>query len=146
MVLNSFKNIFFVLILCLTLSGFSQEKQRIRIEYAGIASSNPNINEGAFVFLRDETQQIHFIHEGVNMWCDKAIYYEDQDFIEAFSNVVMKQGDSINMVAKYVEYSGKTQLAFAQGDVILTEPQSTLTTNKLYFDRTRQLAYYNTKS
>ncbi|MFP4846519.1 OstA-like protein [Winogradskyella sp. PE311] len=145
MVLNSFKNIFFVLILCLTLSGFSQEKQRIRIEYAGIASSNPNINEGAFVFLRDETQQIHFIHEGVNMWCDKAIYYEDQDFIEAFSNVVMKQGDSINMVAKYVEYSGKTQLAFAQGDVILTEPQSTLTTNKLYFDRTRQLAYYNTK-
>jgi lipopolysaccharide export system protein LptA len=79
------------------------------------------------------------------MWCDKAIYYEDQDFIEAFSNVVMKQGDSINMVAKYVEYSGKSQLAFAKGDVVLTEPQSVLTTDKLYFDRTRQLAYYNTK-
>jgi lipopolysaccharide export system protein LptA len=145
MVLNSFKNLLIALLLCFSLFGFSQKKQRITIEYAGIASSNPNVNEGAFVFLRDESQQVYFVHEGVNMWCDKAIYYEDQDFIEAFSNVVMKQGDSINMVAKYVEYSGKTQLAFAQGEVVLTEPQSTLTTDKLYFDRTRQLAYYNTK-
>jgi lipopolysaccharide export system protein LptA len=131
--------------LCISVSGFSQEKQRITIEYAGIASSNPEIEEGAFVFLRDESQQVHFKHKGVNMWCDKAIYYEDQDFIEAFSNVVMKQGDTINMVAKYVEYSGKTQLAFARGEVVLTEPKSTLTTDKLYYDRNRQLAYYNTK-
>lgn len=145
MVLNSFKNLLFILVLSISFFSFSQQKQRITIEYAGIASSNPNVNEGAFVFLRDESQQIHFVHEGVNMWCDKAIYYEDQDFIEAFSNVIMKQGDSINMVAKYVEYSGKTKLAFARGDVVLTEPQSTLTTDKLHYDRVRQLAYYNTK-
>ena len=123
---------------------FAQEKQKIIIEYAGNGSSNPDIEDGAFVFLRDDMQQVHFVHKGVNMWCDKAIYYEDQDFIEAFSNVVMKQGDSINMTAKYLEYSGKTQLAFAKGDVVLTEPQSTLTTDKLYFDRNRQQAYYNT--
>jgi lipopolysaccharide export system protein LptA len=49
------------------------------------------------------------------------------------------------MVAKYIEYSGKTQMAFARGDVILTEPQSTLTTDKLYYDRNRQQAYYDTK-
>ncbi|MFC0605394.1 OstA-like protein [Winogradskyella pulchriflava] len=142
--MNSFKNLLFILFLSISALSFAQEKQRITIEYAGIASSNPEIEEGAFVFLRDESQQVHFKHKGVNMWCDKAIYYEDQDFIEAFSNVVMKQGDTINMVSKYVEYSGKTQLAFAQGDVVLTEPQSTLTTDKLYFDRNRQLAYYNT--
>jgi len=96
------------------------------------------------VFLRDESQQVHFIHKGVNMWCDKAVYYEDQDYIEAFSNVNMKQGDSITMTAKYVDYSGKTEIAVAKGDVVLTEPNSVLTTDKLYFDRTRQLAYYDT--
>lgn len=143
--LNSFKNLFYLLIFCVSLFCFSQEKQKITIEYAGIASSNPEIEEGAFVFLRDESQQVHFKHKGVNMWCDKAIYYEDQDYIEAFSNVKMKQGDSINMVAKYLEYSGKTQLAYARGNVVLTEPQSTLTTDRLYYDRNRQLAYYNTK-
>ena len=56
------------------------------------------------------------------MWCDKAIYYTKENFIEAYGNVKMKQGDTINMTSKYVEYSGKTQLAFASGDVILTEP------------------------
>lgn len=142
--LKRFKNLLFLICLAVTFFSFAQEKQRITIE-AGNASTSPDIEDGAIVFLRDKTNQVHFIHKGVDMWCDKAIYYEDQDYIEAFSNVKMKQGDSINMVAKYLEYSGKTQLAFARGDVVLTEPQSTLTTDKLYYDRTKQQAYYNTK-
>ena len=143
--LNRFKYLFFILCFCWVASCFGQEKQKIIIEYAGTGYTDPEIEDGAKVFLRDKSQQVHFIHKGVNMWCDKAIYYEDQDYIEAFSNVVLKQGDSINMTAKYLEYSGKTQLAYAKGDVILIEPQSTLTTDKLYFDRTRQIAYYNEK-
>lgn len=143
--LNRFKNLLFVLCFSGISFCFAQEKQKIIIEYAGTGYTDPEIEDGAKVFLRDESQQVHFIHKGVNMWCDKAIYYEDQDYIEAFSNVLLKQGDSINMVAKYLEYSGKTQLAYAKGDVVLNEPQSTLTTDKLYFDRTRQIAYYNEK-
>ncbi|WP_299127178.1 OstA-like protein [uncultured Winogradskyella sp.] len=143
--MNKIRNLILISSFCYTLMLFPQKQQRIVIEYAGIGYSDEAIEEGARVFLRDESQQVHFIHAGVDMWCDKAIYYEDQDFIEAFSNVVIKQGDSINMVAKYVEYSGKTALAYARGNVVLTEPQSVLTTDKLYYDRTRQLAYYNTK-
>ena len=144
MALNSLKNLFFIITFCISVFSFAQEKQKITIEYAGIAASDPEIEYGALVFLRDESQQVHFIHKGVNMWCDKAVYYEDQDYIEAFSNVNMKQGDSITMTAKYVDYSGKTEIAVAKGDVVLTEPNSVLTTDKLYFDRTRQLAYYDT--
>lgn len=144
MALNSLKNLIFIIILCVSALSFAQEKQKITIEYAGIATSDPEIEDGALVFLRDESQQVHFIHKGVNMWCDKAVYFEDQDYIEAYSNVNMKQGDSITMVAKYIDYSGKTEIAVAKGDVVLTEPNSVLTTDKLYFDRTRQLAYYNT--
>ncbi|WP_458629219.1 OstA-like protein [Winogradskyella sp. PC D3.3] len=142
--MKRFKHLLFIVCLLSIFFSVAQEKQKITIKYAGNASTAPDVEEGAVVFIRDKSQQVHFIHEGVNMWCDKAIYYEDQDFIEAFSNVVMKQGDSINMVAKYVEYSGKTQLAFASGDVVLTEPQSTLKTDTLWFNRTRQQAYYNT--
>lgn len=125
-------------------TAYSQENKRITIKYAGRGSTNADDKSGAITFLRDNSQQVHFVHEGINMWCDKAIYYEKENFIEAFSNVRMKQGDTINMTAKYVEYSGKTQLAFASGDVVLREPQSTLTTDTLHFDRTRQQAYYNT--
>ncbi|MCD2258711.1 hypothetical protein KWG70_05840 [Psychroserpens sp. XSD401] len=135
----------YILILagCLTTAySYSQESKKIFIEYSGFtvrdSLSGPNVT----TFVRSDQGQIHIVHEGVDMWCDKAIYYQNEDFIEAFSNVVIKQGDTINMTSKYVEYSGITQLAFAAGDVVLTEPQSTLTTDTLYFDRTKQQAYY----
>ncbi len=122
----------------------AQEQKRIKIMYSGFAVTSPELGEGVREFRRDNSQQVHFIHEGVNLYCDKALYYENEDFIEAFSNVNMQQGDTINMTSKYAEYSGKTQLAFASGNVVLTEPQSVLTTDKLYFDRTKQQAYYTT--
>jgi lipopolysaccharide export system protein LptA len=122
----------------------AQTSKKIRIEYAPFANSDSLKGPGVTVFTRDNMQQVHFAHEGVDMWCDKAIYYEKEDFMEAFSNVVMKQGDTVNMTARYVEYSGKTQLAFASGKVVLTEPQSVLTTDTLHFDRVKQQAYYNT--
>ena len=49
------------------------------------------------------------------------------------------------MTSKYVEYSGKTQLAYASGDVVLIDPNSKLYTDVLHFDRIRQQAYYNQK-
>ena len=143
MYLKRFNNLLFLFFCTIGYLSFGQEKQKITIEHAPISYTDPKIEDGANVFLRDKSKQVHFVHKGVNMWCDKAIYYPDQDFIEAFSNVVMKQGDTINMVAKYVEYSGKTQMAFASGDVVLTEPQSTLKTDTLYFNRIKQQAYYN---
>jgi lipopolysaccharide export system protein LptA len=142
--LKSLKNLLFICCFSLAAVSFAQ-KQTITVKYAGTFYSDPEIEDGAKVFLRDKSQQVHFIHKGADVFCDKAIYYEDQDYLEAFSNVLMKQGDSINMVAKYVEYSGKTQLAFARGDVVLTEPQSVLTTDKLYYDRNKQQAYYETR-
>jgi len=128
-----------------TLLSYSQEPKKIRIEYSGFTVKDSLTGPNIVTFVRSDQSQIHIVHEGIDMWCDKAIYYQNEDFIEAFSDVVMKQGDSINMTANYVEYSGITQLAFAAGDVILNEPQSTLTTDTLYFDRTKQQAYYKSK-
>ena len=138
---------FFIICFCFCSSALlnAQQKKKIIIEYAGFTIKDSLLGKDVTTFNRDNTQQIHVIHEGVEMWCDRAIYYQNEDFIEAFSNVVMIQGDTINMNAKYVEYSGKTQLAFASGDVVLVEPQSTLTTDTLYFDRVKQQAYYKSK-
>lgn len=141
-----FKYILSLLLCCfLSIGVFAQQKKKIIIEYAGFTIKDSLLGKDVTTFNRDNTQQIHVIHEGAEMWCDRAIYYQNEDFIEAFSNVIMKQGDTINMNAKYVEYSGKTQLAFASGDVVLVEPQSILTTDTLYFDRVKQQAYYKSK-
>ena len=143
------KALYYILILffcgLVSTTTLAQENKKIKIEYFGFTIKDSLSPKGATTFVRDNSQQIHVVHEGINIWCDKAIYYQKDNFIEAFSNVKMKQGDTINMNAKYAEYSGKTQIAFASGDVVLTEPQSTLTTDTLYFDRTKQQAYYKSK-
>lgn len=121
------------------------QRKRIQIEYSGFLDKDEENFPGATILIRDESQQIHIIHEGVDMWADKAIHYGKEDFIEAYGNVKMKQGDTINMSSKYVEYSGRTKLAFASGEVVLTEPSSRLTTDTLYFDRVKQQAFYQSR-
>jgi lipopolysaccharide export system protein LptA len=120
----------------------AQEQKKIQIEYSGFLNSDQNAYPGAKILTRDESQQVHIIHEGTNMWCDKAIYYGQENFIEAYGNVKMIQGDTINMTSKYVEYSGITKLAFASGNVELRDPNSTIKSDTLYFDRAKQQAYY----
>ncbi|MDG5491480.1 OstA-like protein [Psychroserpens sp. SPM9] len=138
---------YFLIIACCfsTLLSYSQQPKRIYIEYSGFTVKDSLKGDNVTTFVRSDQGQIHIVHEGVEMWCDKALYYQEEDFIEAFNNVKMKQGDTINMSAKYAEYSGITQLAFAAGDVVLTEPKSTLTTDTLWFNRIKQQAYYKSK-
>ena len=123
----------------------SQEQRRIQFEYSGFLDRDEEKFPGAFIFTRDDSQQVHIIHDGINLFCDQAIHYKEQDFVEAYGNVKVIQGDTITMSSKYAEYSGKTKLAFASGDVILKEPASTLTTDTLFFDRVKQQAFYKSK-
>lgn len=123
-------------------SAAAQEQKQIQIVYSGFLNFDDAKEPGLKVMTRDDSGQVHVIHEGVDMWCDQANLYGNENFLEAYGNVTMKQGDTINMNAKYLEYSGKTQLAFASGNVVLTEPNSILTTDTLYFDRVKQESYY----
>ncbi|NCT14238.1 MAG: LPS export ABC transporter periplasmic protein LptC, partial [Flavobacteriales bacterium] len=122
----------YLLLISLIISFWSsqaQEQKKIQIEYSGFLTFNEAEYPGAKILTRDDSQQIHITHESINMWCDKAYYYTKENFIEAYGQVKMIQGDTINMTSKYVEYSGITKLAFASGDVVLKDPNSTITTD-----------------
>lgn len=120
----------------------SQEKKKIEIEYAGRLTIDEENYPGAKILTRDESQQVHIIQGSINMWSDKAIYYSSENFIEAYGNVKLIEGDTIHMNSKYIEYSGVTQLAFASGDVTLRDPNSTISSDTLYYDRVKQQAFY----
>ncbi|MDG1730588.1 MAG: OstA-like protein [Algibacter sp.] len=142
--MNKLQALFFIL-----LFGFvskiglhAQSEKKIKIEYAGKLTIDEANYPGAKILTRDDAQQVHIEHGGANMWCDKAIHYSKENFIEAYGNVILKQGDTINMSSKYIEYSGLTELAFASGDVVMKDPNSTISSDTLYLDRTRQQAFY----
>lgn len=136
-------NLFYILLfILLSQSHFCEAQKKIKIEYAGFLTFEEEKYPGAKILTRNDQQQVHIIHENINMWCDQAIHYKNDDFVEAYGNVIIKQGDTITMTSKYVEYSGKTQLAFASGDVILENPDSKISSDTLYFDRLKQQAFY----
>ena len=123
---------------------YAQERRKIEIKYAPFMTFDES-KPDATILTRDNSEQVHIKHEGIEMWCDEAVYDAKQDFIEAYGKVRIKQGDTINMNSNYVEYSGKTQLAFASGAVVLKDPTSVITTDTLYFDRLKQEAFYQSK-
>lgn len=126
--------------LIVTNSLFSQEGKKI--DYT---SDRSRVDQEKFpdAFILSKVQnQVYFIHEGIEVWCDRAIFYEKDGFFKAYGNVRMKQGDTVNMTSKYAEYNSETQFAFASDDVVLTTPSNKLTTDSLFFNRVKQEAFY----
>ena len=121
------------------------EKTIIKIVYGG----NLNVNEekfpGAKIFSKTETGQVRFEHEGMDMWCDRAVLFQDRNWVKAYGNVFIQQGDSLEMSSEYIEYDGNEKLVVSKRSVRLQNPDMTLTTDTLYFDRNKQEAYFNTK-
>lgn len=119
-----------------------QEKKKVEIKsgYLEIKEELPD----AVIYTKDETGQVYIIHEGVEMWCDQAYVYRNDNFVKAYGKVRIVQGDTVTMKSNYAEYNGDTQFAFASGDVVMTEPKTTLRTDTLYFDRIKQQAFYRT--
>ncbi|MDP5001198.1 MAG: OstA-like protein [Flavobacterium sp.] len=136
------KNTFFYIAFLLLSVTFlvAQENKKIIIENSDFVDMNQTEIPGAIVF----TGNVRIIHNGVKMFCNKAYHFKDENYIKAFGNVQMNQGDTITMNSRYAEYNGDKELAFATGDVVLRSPESILTTDTVYFDKKNQVASYNT--
>lgn len=119
---------------------FAQQPQKVDIQ-SGFLEIRPDF-PNAVIYTKELNEQVYIVHEGIEMWCDQAFVYMNDNFVKAFGNVRITQGDTMTLISKYAEYNGNTKFAYASGDVILKEPNSTLTTETLYFDRNKQQAFY----
>jgi lipopolysaccharide export system protein LptA len=118
---------------------FAQKATKIIIENSDFAEKNENLLPGAALL----TGNVRVNHEGVVMTCNKAYYFENENYIKAFGNVQMVQGDTLYLNSKYAEYNGNIKQAFATGEVVMRSPESTLVTDTIHFDRVSQEAFYD---
>lgn len=127
--------------------GRAQEKpegsKQIKIVYGANFTKDETKYPGASIFSRDETQQLRFEHQGADLWCDVAIFYQKENKLRAIGHILLQQGDSIEMTSGKIDYDGNVKLAKAWENVVLTNSDMTLKTDTLYFDREIQQAYYN---
>lgn len=118
---------------------FAQEPSKIFIENSDFSDLNEYELPGAFLL----TGNVRAVHDGITLTCNKAYYYKDENYIKAFGDVQMVQGDTLYLNGKYAEYNGNVKRAFATGNVSLTSPEMSLVTDTIHFDRVSQEAYYN---
>ncbi|MCD0469189.1 OstA-like protein [Flavobacterium sp. JAS] len=91
------------------------------------------------------TGNVKVNHDGVVLTCNKAYFFQKENYIKAFGNVQLVQGDTLFLNSKYAEYSGNLKKAFATGDAVMSSPDATLQTDTINFDRNVQQVFYNTK-
>jgi lipopolysaccharide export system protein LptA len=91
------------------------------------------------------TGNVKVNHDGIVLTCNKAYVFKKENYLKAFGNVQLVQGDTLFLNSKYAEYSGNSKQAFATGDAVMSSPDATLKTDTINFDRNIQQVFYNTK-
>lgn len=119
----------------------AQAPKKIIVEHSDFADVNQTEMPDAFLL----TGNVVVNHDGVVLTCNKAYFFQKENYIKAFGNVQLVQGDTLYLNSKYAEYNGNVKKAFATGDAVMTSPDATLATDTINFDRNVQEVFYNTK-
>ncbi|WP_413997750.1 OstA-like protein [Flavobacterium sp. W1B] len=138
------KSLFFIccslLILC-SKSVLAQAPKKIIIEHSDYADVNQAEIPDAFLL----SGNVRVNHDGIVLTCNKAYFFQKENYLKAFGNVQLVQGDTLYLNSKYAEYNGNLKQAFATGDAVMSSPDATLATDTINFNRNTQEVYYNTK-
>ena len=119
---------------------WSQKSKEIFVEYSDFFDVDEDLYPDAVLL----TGNVRVSHDGAVMFCNKAYLFKKENYIKAFGDVRMIQGDTITMTSTYAEYNGENKQAYASGNVVMSSPSSTLKTEVLNFDRNAQQAFYKT--
>lgn len=130
----------FFLLLAFTLIAteiFSQTQIEYRSDYGFIRPESPND-----IVL---TKNVVFVHEGMTMHCDSAIYNAKENYFFAFSNINMYQADTIHLTGDELHYYGNDKIGELSGkQVILEDGKLTMQTDYLLLDRNDNTVKYLT--
>jgi lipopolysaccharide export system protein LptA len=83
-----------------------------------------------------------FRQDNATLACDSAVWYKDRNFFEAFKNVHINQGDTLNIYSDFLDYDGNKKHAHLSSNVKMIDPTSTLTTNVLDYDMQPKIGTY----
>ena len=82
-------------------------------------------------------------HNDLYMTCDSAWYYDDTNQVFAYSNIHIRQGDTIHIWGNYLSYNGDTGKAVMTDSVELADKETRLYTRKIDYDVNTQIATYD---
>lgn len=115
---------------------------RIFLEHADSLKKAPS---DSFMVL---TGDVVFTKGAMTMYCDSAHYFTESESMDAFGNVRMTQGDTLEINAAELNYDGYTEIAVLYGDsdapVHMRNRDVHLTTDIFNYDLVADFGYYDT--
>jgi len=127
-----------IMLLAFSDNAEAQKKTRVNILHADDLNYNEHIIANAQRLLG----HVNISVNGALMWCD-SMYSYSNNTLDAFGNVHVVRGDTLNMYADFVNYNGNSKLAKARRNVRLIDKKITLTTDSLDYTMANDLASYN---
>lgn len=127
-------HLFFILFL-LPAALLAQQKTKIFLERSEVGSSS---GQDKITYLKRPV----FRHAGATLTCDSAVLYEARNAFEAFNNVHIVQGDTINIYSDHLIYEGDTKTAHLTNNVRMIDKESVLTTNNLDYNMGTKVGTY----
>lgn len=131
--------ILITLIFILAFSGNSRAQNRKRVEI--LHSDEGNYNAKIVASAQRLLGNVNITVDGAIMWCD-SLYLYVNNTVDAFSNVHIIRGDTLDMYADFIHYNPDTKLAKARRNVKLIDKQVILTTDSLDYSMVNDLASY----
>ncbi len=127
-----------LLLICITLASASFSQKQIKLEGASSLEGNPRLGKNVKLLKGN----VHFSHDKVHMYCDSAILYPNNT-VDAYGNVHIQQGDTLNLYGEALKYNGNTRKAEVQKNIRLSDKDMTLTTDMLFYDLKAKVANYS---
>lgn len=88
------------------------------------------------VFLEEKEKEIKF-------FCDSAYEHADKKLIEAFGNVQVNRGDTIELQGDYMSFDLQTSFLKVRNNAKLEHAKATLLTDSLDYDMDKELGSYD---
>lgn len=127
-----------IALIIIALSINSQNVKKIEVLNSDILMFDENISKE----FRRLIGNVQLKHDEAIMYCDSAHLYTVGNFFNAYGNVHVKQGDSLNLYGDYLKYNGNEKIARIRKNVRLENNDAILTTDSLDYDRNTEIGHY----
>jgi lipopolysaccharide export system protein LptA len=92
--------------------------------------------------LKSKTNQCRFFQGNAIMTSDSALFFQDENKLNAFGHVVIHQADTVTITGDRLYYDGNTRLAKLYDHITMTDRQGVLTTDHLDYDLNTKIGTY----
>lgn len=129
----------FLLIFCgIAHEAEAQKRKKIELVRADYQDFSVDIHPDAQRLLGNVIMK----HEDVIMHCDSAYLYDESNSMDAFSNVHVKQGDTLDLYGDMLKYNASTRTAEVFDNIRLTDKEMILTTDYLIHNLKTDVSTY----